>query len=60
MNFPDPADNLGFLLHDTLRQIRRDFLRRVQRGGLTPMQWRALAYLERNEGLSQAALAEML
>jgi DNA-binding MarR family transcriptional regulator len=48
------------LLNDAARQLRRDFLRRVQPDGLTPLQWRALAYVERNEGMSQAALAEML
>jgi DNA-binding MarR family transcriptional regulator len=60
MNLTRPADNLAFLIHDAARQLRRDFHRRVQPFGLTPMQWRALAYLERNQGMSQAALAELL
>jgi MarR family transcriptional regulator for hemolysin len=51
---------LAFLLHDATRLIRRDFRRRVADLGLTTMQWRALAQIERNEGTSQTALADLL
>jgi DNA-binding MarR family transcriptional regulator len=50
----------GFLLHDTARQLRRDFERRSKGTGLTRAQWAVLAYVARNEGSSQAALADML
>lgn len=50
----------GFLLHDTARLMRRDFERRSRSTGLTRAQWAVLANLERSEGTSQAALADML
>src|SRR3954467_12042 len=50
----------GFLLHDTARLMRRDFERRSKDTGLTRAQWAVLAYVARNEGSSQAALADML
>ena len=57
---PDLERNVGFLLADISRLLRRDFSQRAQHLGLTPAQWRALAYLARNEGITQAALAEIL
>jgi DNA-binding MarR family transcriptional regulator len=60
LSSPNPTLTLAFLVHDATRLIRRDFRRRVAALGLTAMQWRALAQLERNEGASQAALAELL
>lgn len=51
---------VGFLLGDLARLLRRDFDRRVQQLGLTQAQWRALMYLARNEGATQASLAEIL
>lgn len=50
----------GFLLHDTARQLRRDFERRSKGTGLTRAQWAVLAYVARNEGSNQATLADML
>lgn len=50
----------GFLLHDTARLLRRDFERRSKGTGLTRAQWAVLAYIARNQGSSQAALADML
>ena len=50
----------GFLLHDTARLQRRAFERRAKGTGLTRAQWAVLAYVARNEGSSQAALADML
>jgi len=52
-----PETSLGFLLHEVTRLMRRNFGRRVQ---MTQAQWRALAYLARNEGINQAGLAEVL
>ena len=62
---PDPAalqPNVGALLHDVARLIRRRFERRARQCGLpiTRQQARALLYIARNEGLSQAAVATML
>jgi MarR family transcriptional regulator for hemolysin len=51
---------VGFLLQDLSRLLRRNFNRRVQALGLTQAQWRAIAQLSRREGISQAALAELL
>lgn len=61
----DPAalqPNIGAMLHDVARLIRRRFERRARQTGLpiTRQQARALLYIARNEGLSQAAVATML
>lgn len=56
----DPAHSVGFLMHEVSRLMRRDFNRRVQSLGLTQAQARAIAHLSRNEGINQAALAEIL
>jgi len=60
MKNDDPARNLGILLHEVARLLRRNFDRRVCALGLTQAQWRALFYLARHEGCSQATLAELL
>ena len=52
--------NFGFLLYDAARLLRRDFDRRARRLGLSRAQWSVLAHLARNEGVKQAALAEVL
>ncbi len=52
--------SVGFLLNDVARLLRRNFLRRVQNLGLSQAQWRALAYLARQEGVNQVTLAESL
>ena len=62
---PDPATlqpNIGAMLHDVARLIRRRFDRRARQTGLpiTRQQARALLHIARNEGLSQAAVATML
>lgn len=59
----DPGDyqrSFGFLLYDSARLLRRDFDRRARAIGLTRAQWSVLAHLSRNEGISQAGLAEIL
>jgi MarR family transcriptional regulator for hemolysin len=62
---PEPASlqpNVGAMLHDVARLIRRRFERRARLTGLpiTRQQARALLYIARDEGLSQAAVATML
>src|ERR1700731_2459903 len=61
----DPAalqPNVGALLHDVARLIRRRFERRARQTGLAipRQQARALLSVARNEGLSQAAVATFL
>ena len=56
----DPDKSVGFLLADVSRLLRRDFDRRVKALELTQAQWRAIAHLAREEGITQAALAERL
>jgi len=61
----DPAalqPNIGAMLHDVARLIRRRFERRARQTGLpiTRQQARALLRIARNEGLSQAAVATLL
>ena len=55
-----PEKGIGFLLADVSRLLRRDFDRRVRNLQMTQAQWRALAYLSRDEGINQAALADRL
>jgi MarR family transcriptional regulator for hemolysin len=62
---PAPAalqPQLGALLHDVARLIRRQFERRARQTGLpiTRHQARVLLCVARNEGVSQAAVATML
>lgn len=54
--------NIGAMLHDVARLIRRRFERSARHTGLalTRHQARTLLYIARNEGLSQAAIATML
>lgn len=62
---PDPEllqPNVGAMLYDVARLMRRRFERRARQTGLpiTRQQARTLLYIARNEGLSQAAVATML
>ena len=57
MNAPS---TLGFLLHDVARLLRKRFEQRARHIGLTRSQWQTLAFLSRNEGIHQKALAELL
>jgi hypothetical protein len=50
----DPNRAFGFLMSDITRLMRRDFARRAQPLDMTEGQWRVLARLSGNEGLSQA------
>ena len=65
LSHPDPAalqPNIGAMVHDVARLIRRRFERRARQTGLpiTREQARALLNIARDEGLSQAAVATML
>ncbi|MBI5920978.1 MAG: MarR family transcriptional regulator [Betaproteobacteria bacterium] len=53
-------DNLGFLLADVSRLMRRAFKQRLEGSSLTLAQARALVYVTRHEGVRQVDLAEML
>jgi MarR family transcriptional regulator, transcriptional regulator for hemolysin len=57
---PTPPPSIGFLLHDVARLLRKRFEQRARDTGLTRSQWQVLAYLERNEGIQQGGLAELL
>jgi DNA-binding MarR family transcriptional regulator len=52
--------NLGFLLHDVARLMRKRFEQNARELGLTRSQCQVLAHLARNEGIHQGALAELL
>src|SRR5262245_52535716 len=54
------SSNLGFLLHDVARLMRKKFEQHARGLGLTRSQWQALAYLSRNENVSQTGLADLL
>lgn len=55
------TDNtFAHLIHDITRQMRKHFDRRATRFELTRVQWRTLKMVGRDEGLSQAELAEHL
>ena len=56
---PAPS-NLGLLVSDIARMLRRNMDRRLLPLGLTQAQWRAIARLARSEGMTQAELAESL
>jgi len=55
-----PAKNLGLLIHDVGRLLRRQLDQQAQAIGLTSAQWRVLAYLARCEGTNQATLADLM
>jgi DNA-binding MarR family transcriptional regulator len=52
--------DLLFLVHDLGRQIRIEADRRASAHGMTRTQWVVLVWLERQPGLSQKELAELL
>lgn len=56
----DPDQNLGFVIHDLARLLRRNFDRRAKALGLTRTQWLLLAHLRRQDGMRQADLANLL
>ena len=52
--------NFGFLVHDVARLLRTTFDRRVKDMGLTRSQWWVLNHLYRDDGMTQAELADLL
>jgi DNA-binding MarR family transcriptional regulator len=52
--------DLLILIHDLARHLRLEADRRASRGGLTRAQWGILFWLDRQPGLSQKELAELL
>tara|TARA_R110000824_G_scaffold266287_2_gene455282 strand:+ start:2084 stop:2542 length:459 start_codon:yes stop_codon:yes gene_type:complete len=54
------SDNIGFMIGDISRLIRRTFDKRAKAIGVTRPQWRVLTWLQRHEGINQSALADML
>ncbi len=55
-----PEKNVGFLLHDVARLMRKRFEQNARGLGLTRSQCQVLAHLARNEGIQQGGLAEIL
>jgi MarR family transcriptional regulator, transcriptional regulator for hemolysin len=57
-----PGRTLGFVMNDVARLLRKEFEQRARAGalGLTRAQASVLAYLARQEGINQAALAQLL
>jgi DNA-binding MarR family transcriptional regulator len=56
----DQHPTLGFLIHEVARLLRKRFEQNARNLGLTRSQWQAIAYLSKNEGIHQAALADLL
>ena len=56
----DGTERLGFLIHDAQRLLRKRFEARAASYGLSTAQWRLLARLVKDEGSTQARLAEFL
>jgi DNA-binding MarR family transcriptional regulator len=54
------SDDLGFLLGDAARLLRRSFDERARALGITRPQWRVLALLKRFDGSTQVTMADML
>jgi len=56
----DGIERLGFLIHDVQRLMRRRFEARASGLGLSSAQWRLLVRVAKEEGITQARLAELL
>jgi MarR family transcriptional regulator for hemolysin len=52
--------NIGFLLHDVSRLMRKEYNKRARDLDLTRSQSRVIAHLYRTEGVTQTELAEIL
>jgi MarR family transcriptional regulator for hemolysin len=58
--FPTSLDALTFQFEDLPRQLRRIFDDAIQGAELSRTQWRLLAYVMRQEGMTQTELARLL
>jgi MarR family transcriptional regulator for hemolysin len=56
----DGIDRLGFLIHDVQRLMRKRFEGRASGLGLSSAQWRLMVRVAKEEGITQARLAELL
>ncbi|WP_217577662.1 MarR family winged helix-turn-helix transcriptional regulator [Mesorhizobium sp. GbtcB19] len=56
----DGIDRLGFLIHDVQRLMRKRFEARASGLGLSSAQWRLMVRVAKEEGITQARLAELL
>ncbi|CDX44674.1 Transcriptional regulator, MarR family [Mesorhizobium sp. ORS 3359] len=56
----DGIDRLGFLIHDVQRLMRKRFEARARGLGLSSAQWRLMVRVAKEEGITQARLAELL
>lgn len=54
------SDNLGQIMSDVSRLMRRAFDERARGIGVTRPQWQVLTMLARHEGINQGGLAELL
>ncbi len=54
------SDNLGQIISDVSRLMRRAFDERARGIGVTRPQWQVLTMLARHEGINQGGLAELL
>lgn len=52
--------NLGFLICDVARLVRRSFNSRARDTGLTQAQWQAMFVISHNPGINQVGLADLL
>jgi DNA-binding MarR family transcriptional regulator len=55
-----PERNIGWLLHDVARLMRKRFEQNARELGLTRSQCQVLAHLSRNAGIQQGLLADIL
>lgn len=56
----DGTDRLAFLIHDSARLLRKRFEVKGSAYGLSAAQWRLMVRLVKEEGVTQARLAEIL
>src|SRR5579871_3091612 len=56
----DKSYSVTLEIFEVFRNLRREFDARARAHGFTEGQWRVLSHLGRNQGISQAGLAEML
>lgn len=54
------SENIGIILADVSRLLRRSFDARARDIGVTRPQWQVLSALLRNEGINQGGLADIL
>lgn len=57
---PKKEATIGLAIHEVARLMRRRFEDEAKAHGLTLPQWRALAEIHRNDGISQVALAGLI